>query len=70
MIRELAPEETLFGPSDRSMRVAALDAFDMALLPMLDGIVLQDAQNIPHAFIEAFTCPKRRATELELGLSR
>ncbi len=50
----LAPGSALFGPADDAMRKAALDAFDMVLLPMLDGIVLQDAQNIADAAIAAF----------------
>lgn len=36
------------------MQSAALDAIDMVLLPMLDGIVLQDAMNIADAAVVAF----------------
>ena len=52
-IRELAPGSSFFGPADAAMKSAVLDAFDMALLPLLDGIVLQDAQNIADAIISA-----------------
>ncbi|GFZ86747.1 hypothetical protein GCM10011497_15040 [Elstera cyanobacteriorum] len=37
-----------------SMREALLDAVDMVLLPMLDGIVVQDAKFLAEAAIEAF----------------
>ena len=53
-IRELAPGAAFFGAADPAMRSAALDAIDMVLLPMLDGIVLQDARNIADAVIAAF----------------
>lgn len=53
-IREIAPGAAFFGPADPVMRAAALDAIDMVLLPMLDGIVLQDARNIADAVIGAF----------------
>ncbi|MHA6770343.1 AAA family ATPase [Sphingobium ummariense] len=53
-IREIAPGATFFGPADPAMRSAAIDAIDMVLLPMLDGIVLQDARNIADAVIAAF----------------
>lgn len=53
-IRELAPGAAFFGPVGDDMRQAALDAIDMVLLPMLDGIVLQDALNIADAVTGAF----------------
>lgn len=53
-IRELAPGSAFFGAADAAMQRAALDAIDMVLLPMLDGIVLQDALNIADAAIAAF----------------
>lgn len=37
-----------------SMREALLDAIDMVLLPMLDGIVVQDANLLAQAAVEAF----------------
>lgn len=52
-IREIAPGAAFFGPPDPAMRDAVLDAIDMVLLPMLDGIVLQDARNIADATIAA-----------------
>jgi 5-methylcytosine-specific restriction enzyme B len=53
-IREIAPLSPFFGAADADMQQAALDAIDMVLLPMLDGIVLRDAQNIADAAISAF----------------
>ena len=53
-IRELAPNSSFFGPADAEMQTAALDAIDMVLLPMLDGIVMQDAVNITEAAVKAF----------------
>jgi uncharacterized protein with beta-barrel porin domain len=53
-IRELAPGASFFGAPSDEMREAALDALDMVLLPMLDGIVLQDAHNIAGAIATAF----------------
>jgi MoxR-like ATPase len=53
-IREIAPSSSFYGAADADMQNAALDAIDMVLLPMLDGIVLQDATNIADAAIEAF----------------
>ena len=37
-----------------SMREALLDAVDMVLLPMLDGIVARDAESLAEAAVEAF----------------
>ncbi|MFN3521330.1 MAG: AAA family ATPase [Phenylobacterium sp.] len=53
-IQVIAPEASFFGAADAAMQQAALDAIDMVLLPMLDGIVHQDAMNIADAAIAAF----------------
>lgn len=53
-MRVLAPGSSFFGDADAAMQRAALDAIDMVLLPMLDGIVLQDALNIADAAVVAF----------------
>ena len=53
-MRALAPGASFFGPATPEMQQAAMDAIDMALLPMLDGIVLQDAHNIADATTAAF----------------
>lgn len=43
-----------FAAPSPAMREALLDAVDMVLLPMLDGIVVQDADFLAEAAIEAF----------------
>ncbi len=43
-----------FAAPTPSMRQALLDAVDMVLLPMLDGIVVQDAEFLAAAAVEAF----------------
>lgn len=53
-MRVLDPELSFFGPATNSMKNAALDAFDMVLLPMLDGIGFQESQDIAEAAIAAF----------------
>lgn len=53
-IQVIAPGSSFFGPADAAMQQAALDAIDMVMLPMLDGIVHQDAMNIADAAITAF----------------
>lgn len=53
-IRAIDPTIPFFGPATPAMRSAALDALDMVLLPMLDGIVHQDAMSIADAAVEAF----------------
>jgi MoxR-like ATPase len=53
-IRVLAPGASFFGPASPEMQQAAMDAIDMALLPMLDGIVLQDAHSIAETTVAAF----------------
>lgn len=53
-IVEMAPGSSFFGPADAPMQQAALDAIDMVLLPMLDGIVHRDAANIADAAISVF----------------
>jgi hypothetical protein len=53
-IRELAPGASFFGAPSAEMKAAALDALDMVLLPMLDGIAMPDATGIADAIIKAF----------------
>ena len=43
-----------FAVPSPSMREALLDAVDMVLLPMLDGIVARDAESLAEAAVEAF----------------
>jgi MoxR-like ATPase len=67
-IRELAPGEPFFGLPSNEMREAALDALDMVLLPMLDGIVLQEAINIADATVAAFGLAPEQAARVRTRL--
>lgn len=67
-IRYLAPGEAFFGPANEAMRGAALDALDMVLLPMLDGILLQDAHNIADATATAFGLSPDQAARVKARL--
>jgi MoxR-like ATPase len=67
-IRALAPGEAFFGAVGDGMRRAALDALDMVLLPMLDGIVLQDAHNIADAIVASFALSPEQATRVKARL--
>jgi len=53
-MRAIDPAVAFFGSADAVTRAAALDALDMVLLPMLDGIVHQDAMSIAETAITAF----------------
>lgn len=53
-MRAIDPAVDFFGPASPSARSTALDALDMVMLPMLDGIVHQDAMTIAEAAIQAF----------------
>ncbi|TIR04066.1 AAA family ATPase, partial [Mesorhizobium sp.] len=67
-IRILAPGQPFFGPADKDMRAAAVDAIDMVLLPMLDGIIQQDAHNIADAVASAFGLPADEAARVKRRL--
>ena len=53
-MRAIDPTVEIFGPASAAARSGALDALDMVILPMLDGIVHQDAMSIAEAAITAF----------------
>ena len=53
-IKVLATDSSFFGAADAPMKSAVLDAMDMALLPMLDGIALQDAKELAEVVTQAF----------------
>ena len=46
--------EFFAAPPSKGMREALLDAIDMVLLPMLDGILVQEAEELSVAAIDAF----------------
>ena len=47
-------EADFFAAPSAAMREALLDAVDMVFLPMLDGILVHDAEVLANAAIEAF----------------
>ena len=53
-MRAIDPAVEFFGPASPAARSGVLDALDMVMLPMLDGIVHQDAMSIANAAITAF----------------
>ena len=53
-MRAIDPDVEFFGPASAAARSGVLDALDMVILPMLDGIVHQDAVSIADAAIAAF----------------
>lgn len=67
-IRVLDPGAVFFGPANATMRQSALDALDMVLLPMLDGIGLQDATAIADAAIAAFGFAGAEAAQVKARL--
>ncbi|MBL0769569.1 AAA family ATPase [Sphingopyxis sp. DHUNG17] len=67
-IKELAPDEGFFGAPTDEMRSAILDAIDMVLLPMLDGIMLQDAMNIADATSVAFELTPEQSAHVKSRL--
>lgn len=67
-IRVLDPAANFFGPANDAMRSAGLDALDMVLLPMLDGIVHQDAMSIAEAMVAAFGLDEAQAAQVRARL--
>ena len=67
-IRVLDPGADFFGPANPAMRQSALDALDMVLLPMLDGIGLQEATGIAEATIAAFSLEGAEAAQVKARL--
>ena len=53
-MRAIDPDIEFFGAASDAARSGVLDALDMVMLPMLDGIVHQDAMSIADAAITAF----------------
>ena len=66
---ELAPAEPLFGAVSEIMRKAILDAFDLALLPMLDGIMVQDSKRIGEAVVIALSLSGEDKRRIEARLA-
>ncbi|MDR7062491.1 MULTISPECIES: AAA family ATPase [unclassified Sphingopyxis] len=67
-IRILDPDATFFAAANAAMRSAVLDALDMVLLPMLDGIAHQDAMTIADETIAAFSLQDDQAAQVRARL--
>ncbi len=68
-IRTTLPDAAFFGEASPELRAAALDAVEMVVLPMLDGIVAQDAAVIADAMIAAFKFEEPQANQIRKRLS-
>ena len=55
-------------PSSR-LKEALLDAIDMVLLPMLDGIVIEDAKSLAKAAIHAFSLDEAQQKRIEARMN-
>lgn len=53
-----------FAVPDDEMKIALLDAVDMVLVPMLDGIMIQDAETLAEAAIKAFDLSGNQADQI------
>lgn len=53
-VRVIEGQADFFAAPSPGMREALLDAIDMVLLPLLDGITMQDAQFLSNSAVEAF----------------
>jgi len=54
-IRVMVKDADFFSAPTLEMRTALLDSVDMVLLPMLDGIIVRDADELAQAAIKAFS---------------
>lgn len=69
LIRSIDSTINFFAPPTDKMRSAILDAFDMVLLPMLDGIMRMDAEKIADASISIFNFSVEQQTQVKNRLA-
>ncbi len=69
IIGVLAPGEPLFGQVTPPLRSAVLDAFDMVMLPMLDGVTSQDASRIAEAVVTSLKLEGQDRKRVETRLA-
>jgi len=69
IISALAPNSSLFGEVTPDLRSAALNAFDMVLLPMLDGVTSQDASRIAESLTATLQLAGEDRTRVEARLA-
>ena len=65
VVQEMEEKADFFAVPSHSMKEALLDAVDMVLLPMLDGIVVQDADFLAGRAIEVFGLDSRQAERIK-----
>ena len=63
--RVLVPGAKFFGPPNPEMSEALLDAIDMVLLPMLDGIVMTDAEFLAKEAVASFRLDTAQAARIK-----
>jgi len=68
-VQTMLPNAAFFEEASPEMREAMLDAVDMVILPMLDGIVGQDAAAITDAVIAAFKLDENQSDRIRKRLS-
>jgi len=52
-LKQLAPGEDLIGPASGDTRLAYVDAFDLFILPLLDGILRHQAEDLANQVASA-----------------
>lgn len=67
-MQAIDPTVEFFGPASVVARSGVLDALDMVMLPMLDGIVHQDAMSIADAAIAAFAFDSEQQLQIRARL--
>jgi 5-methylcytosine-specific restriction protein B len=67
-MQAINPAVEFFGPASAVARSGVLDALDMVMLPMLDGIVHQDAMLIADAAISAFAFDPEQQVQIRARL--
>ena len=68
-IQAVKEDAEFFDVPSASMREALLDALDMMLLPLLDGIVVQDADFLANKAIEIFGLDSDQSTRIKARLA-
>lgn len=64
-VQAMEEDAEFFAAPSASMKEALLDAVDMVLLPMLDGIVVQDAEFLTNKAIEVFGLDATQSTRIK-----
>ncbi|MEJ6399539.1 AAA family ATPase [Yoonia sp. 208BN28-4] len=68
-VQSMEEDAKFFAVPDDSMKEALLDAVDMVLLPMLDGIVVQDAEFLAGKAVEVFGLDAGQSTRVKARMA-